>query len=154
MTGVEFGVSGLLTRRWLLYGAYTNMQSRIIDSNTANEVGNRLINSPGNSFSVWSTYRYRRLTFGGGPRYAGRRYGNITNTRGVDGYWTLDALASYPVMKQLDLRLNLYNLNNAFYFERLGGDHLVPGPSRAITASNKLPLLAMILKATARETEY
>jgi len=27
----------------------------------------------------------------------------------VDAYWLLDAMASFPVSKHLDLRLNLYN---------------------------------------------
>jgi len=35
------------------------------------------------------------------------------------------------VNKHLDLRVNLYNLNDAYYFERLGGGHLVPGAARS-----------------------
>ena len=36
-------------------------------------------------------------------------------------------MASCPLTEHIDLRLNLYNLNNAYYFDRLGGGHLVPG---------------------------
>jgi outer membrane receptor for monomeric catechols len=68
---------------------------------------------------------------GGGVRFVGERYGNNTNTRKVDAYWTADAMISHPVGSHLDLRLNLYNLNNAYYFERLGGGHLVPGAARS-----------------------
>ena len=60
----------------------------------------------------------------------GKRYGNNTNTRFVDSYSTVDAMASYRVNRHLDLRLNVSNLNNAYYFERLGGGHLIPGASR------------------------
>jgi catecholate siderophore receptor len=35
----------------------------------------------------------------------------------------------------MDLRLNLYNLTDAYYFDRLGGGHLVPGPGRAVNVS-------------------
>jgi catecholate siderophore receptor len=68
-------------------------------------------------------------------RFVGDRFGNNTNTRRVDSYWTLDAMAQYPVNRHLDLRLNLYNLNNAYYFERLGGGHLIPGPARMVMAT-------------------
>ena len=62
----------------------------------------------------------------------GPPFGNNTNTRKVDCYATLDTMVSYRVNQHLDLRLNLSNLNNEYYFERLGGGHLVPGPSRYV----------------------
>ena len=60
----------------------------------------------------------------------GKRFGNNTNTRFVDSYYTIDTMASYQVNKHLDFRFNISNLNDAYYFERLGGGHLIPGPSR------------------------
>jgi catecholate siderophore receptor len=67
----------------------------------------------------------------------GRRYGNNTNTRYVDAYATVDAMVSYQVNRHLDLRFNVSNLNNEYYFERLGGGHLIPGPSRyALVTTN------------------
>jgi catecholate siderophore receptor len=53
----------------------------------------------------------------------------------VNSYWTLEAMAAYPVTSKLDLRLNLYNLNDAYYFDRLGGGHLVPGTGRSVMLS-------------------
>jgi hypothetical protein len=50
----------------------------------------------------------------------GMRYGNNTNTRFVDSYQTLDAMASYQFNRHLDLRFNLSNVNNAYYFEPAG----------------------------------
>ena len=75
------------------------------------------------------------MTIGGGPRFAGKRFGNNINTRSVDSYWTLEGMASYRVTEYLDLRLNLYNLNDAYYFDRLGGGHLIPGAGRAVNLS-------------------
>jgi catecholate siderophore receptor len=135
VAGVELGVSGFITRQWRLFGAYTYLGSRILNSNNPAEVGKELINTPPHSVNIWSTYRIRKLELGGGARFIDRRFGNTTNTRRVSGYWTVDAMASYPVMNHLDLRLNLYNLNNAYYFERLGGGHLIPGPARAAMLS-------------------
>jgi outer membrane receptor for monomeric catechols len=128
--GVELSASGAITRRLRVLGAYTLIDARIRSSNTPAEVGRFFLNTPRNSASVWITYTARRFTVGLGPRFMGRRFGNNTNTRRVDGYETLDAMASYQVNEHLDLRLNLSNLNNAYYFERLGGGHLIPGASR------------------------
>jgi catecholate siderophore receptor len=112
------------------------MDGEILESNTPGEVGETFQNTPKNSLSMWSTYSVGRFTGGGGIRYVGKRFGNNTNTRQVDSYMTLDAMASYSLARQLDLRLNLYNLNNAFYFERLGGGHLIPGPARMVMVSS------------------
>jgi catecholate siderophore receptor len=128
--GVELGIVGNLSRTWQVFSAYTFMNGKIVDSNTPAEVGRTFQNAPKNSMSIWSTRRFAKLTAGGGIRFVGDRFGNNTNTRRVDSYWTLDAMAQYPVSNHLDLRLNLYNLNNAYYFERLGGGHLIPGPAR------------------------
>lgn len=136
VNGVELGISGRATRRWMLYGAYTLLDSEIVESNTPAEIGKTFQNTPRNSFSLWSSYETPwRMTLGGGPRFVGKRFGNNINTRFVESYWTLDAMASYRLNEFLDLRLNLYNLNNAYYFDRLGGGHLIPGAGRAINVS-------------------
>ena len=44
-------------------------------------------------------------------------------------------MASYPISKHVDLKLNLYNLTDKFYFDRIGGGHIVPGPGRAAMLS-------------------
>jgi catecholate siderophore receptor len=73
------------------------------------------------------------LAVGGGARFVDTRYGNTINTRFVDAYWTFDAMASYPLTSHIDLQLNLYNLTDTFYYDRLGGGHVVPGPGRSMT---------------------
>lgn len=136
VNGVELGVSGGITRALRIFGGYTFMDGEIVESNTLAEIGKTIQNAPRHSFSLWTTYQFpRRVTLGGGPRFVGKRFGNNTNTRQVDGYWTLDALASIPVSRHLDLRLNLYNLTNAYYFDRLGGGHLIPGAGRSVLVS-------------------
>ncbi len=136
--GLEIGVTGIITRGWNVLAAYTLLDSKILESNanliggTSLEIGKRLVNTPRNSMSFWSTYQTKwRLTFGGGTRFIGKRFGNPTNTRFVDSYWLVDAMASYRINKHLDLRLNAYNLTNEYYFDRIGGGHLVPGAGRS-----------------------
>lgn len=133
--GFELSATGGITRDWKLLAAYTYIDGKIVRSNTPSEVGMYFQNTPKNSFSIWSTYRMKKLSVGGGPRFMDKRYGNNTNTRYVDAYWTLDALASYPVHEKVDLRLNIYNLNNAYYFDRLGGGHVIPGAARSVMIS-------------------
>jgi catecholate siderophore receptor len=135
VNGIELGVSGAVTRAWRVFGAYTLLDGEIVRSNTLAEVGRVIQNTPRNSYSIWSTYEFPRLEIGGGPRFVGRRFGNNINTRFVDSYWTFDAMASIPVSNNFDLRINLYNLNNIYYFDRLGGGHLIPGYGRSIMVS-------------------
>lgn len=135
VNGVELSVTGTIKRGWTLFSAYTLLDSRIVDSNNAVEVGKRFINTPKNSFSLWSTYTLRRFEFGGGARFVGKRYGNNTNTRFVDGYHVIDAMASYGLTETVVLRLNVYNLTDTYYFERLGGGHVVPGAGRSAVLS-------------------
>jgi catecholate siderophore receptor len=134
--GVEIGLAGNVTRAWTLFSAYTFLDSRIEESNNPAEQGNLFSNAPRNSFNVWTSYSFPwRVMLGGGLRYTGRRYNNFQNVRSVDGYWTADAMASVGFTKNVDLRLNLYNMTNEYYFERLGGGHLIPGAGRALLAS-------------------
>ncbi len=135
VAGVELGLSGRITRAWTVFGGYTFLDSKIVDSNTVAEIGKDIINTPRNSLSVWTTYRVWKIDLGGSTRFVGQRFGNNTNTRFVEGYWVVDAMASYPLRENIDLRLNMYNLGDKYYFDRLGGGHLIPGPARSVMLS-------------------
>lgn len=136
--GFEIGATGIIRRGWSILAAYTLLDSKVLSSNAnlvngaSLEIGKRLINTPRNSMSVWSTYQTPwRLTVGGGARLIGKRFGNTINTRFVDSYYLFDAMASYRINKYVDLRVNAYNLTNEYYFDRIGGGHLVPGAGRS-----------------------
>lgn len=132
VNGFELSATGAITRSFRLMAGYTFMDSKIAESNTPAEVGMRFQNTPRNSGTVWATYQHKKLMVGLGPRFVGKRYGNNTNTRYVESYWTLDGMASYAIHRNLDLRFNMANLNNAYYFDRLGGGHVIPGQARTI----------------------
>jgi catecholate siderophore receptor len=134
--GAELSLEGNVTRAWQVLAGYTFLDSETVESNTPAEIGKQLVNTPRNSFNVWSTYRLPSgFHFGGGARFVDRRFGNTINTRFVDAYWTFDLMASYPLTEHIDLKLNLYNLTDKFYFDRIGGGHVVPGPGRAAMLS-------------------
>lgn len=132
VNGFELSATGAITRTLRILAGYTFMNSKIAESQTAAEVGKFFINTPRNSGTVWATYQYKKLLVGAGPRFIGQRYGNNTNTRKVDSYWTLDLMGTYPIHRHMDLRFNVSNLNNAFYFDRLGGGHVIPGQARNV----------------------
>jgi catecholate siderophore receptor len=133
--GAELSATGTITRDWNVFAAYTFLSSEIVESNTPAELGKEILNTPKNSFSLWTSYRLKRIDFGGGARFTGRRFGNNINTRVVDGFWLFDAMASYPLTEHIDLRLNVYNLTDKYYFDRIGGGHLVPGAGRSAQLS-------------------
>lgn len=130
--GLELSASGGITRNLRVLASYTLIDARIKSSNNPAEIGRYFQNTPRNSASTWVTYTAKKFTVGLGPRWMGRRWGNNANTRVVDAYWTLEAMGSYSVNRHLDLRFNVSNANNAYFFERLGGGHLIPGPSRFV----------------------
>jgi catecholate siderophore receptor len=130
--GVEFGVSGNVTDRLQAISSYTYMRSRIARSNNAAEVGREFGNTPRHSFNFWTNYRFpQHFDLGGGITYTGARFNGNTNTsRLAEGYWLADATAAYRVNEQLTLRLNVNNVTNVRYIDRIGGGHFVPGPGR------------------------
>ena len=142
--GIEFSATGNITRALQIFAGYTFLDSEIIRSNAAptnvngvliSELGKELINTPRNSFNLWATYTWDRLFVGGGPRFVGKRYGNNINTRFVDGYTVVDALVSYKLTKNIDLRLNVNNIGDKYYIDRIGGGHILPGAGRVVLVS-------------------
>jgi catecholate siderophore receptor len=144
--GVEFSATGNVTRNWQVFAGYTFLDSEIVKSDLCTivagvctvytELGKELTNTPRNSFNLWTTYRWNKLFFGGGPRYVGQRYGNNTNTRLVEAYWVGDLMASYQLTKNFDLRLNVNNVGDKYYIDRIGGGHIIPGAGRQVLLSS------------------
>ncbi len=134
--GVEVGATGHVTRSWMVFSGYAFMDSEIAESNDPAQVGNRFPQTPKHSFNLWSTYTFPAdVTFGGGVRYVGERFNNVSNVRRVDGYWTLDLTASFPLHDRVEARFNAFNLTNEYYFDRVGGGHVIPGPARSLMGS-------------------
>jgi catecholate siderophore receptor len=137
--GVEAGVTGSPTDRWTLHAAYAFMDSEIVASANTDEVGNDFTVTPEHTFSLWTMYRLPwDVTVGGGAQYMDAVFRNTTNTLRVPSYWLVNGLASYPVNRNLTLRLNLQNLTDEEYVDRVGGGHYIPGPRRQLTLSTDL----------------
>ena len=139
VNGFELGVAGAITRDWRVFAAYTYLDSEVDESNNALEQGNVLGNTPDHSASLWTTYNLPfNLEIGGGVQYVGERRNNNTDAaRTAPDYWLLDATAAYRVNDHFTLRLNVYNLADEEYIDRVGGGHFIPGAGRSavLTAS-------------------
>jgi catecholate siderophore receptor len=134
--GFEIGATGRITERWEVVASYTYLDSEVVDSNTPTEVGNRLGNVPKNSGSLWTLYMLPQgIEIGGGVRYIGSRYTNVSNTRRVDDYWVADATLGYDIHPSTTLRLNFFNIFDERYADALSGGHFVPGAGRSAVAT-------------------
>jgi catecholate siderophore receptor len=138
--GFELEASGDLTSRWQVFSSYALLDSRLVRSQYyPAAIGSRLANVPRNTFSLWTTYELsRKLEIGGGPQFVDARTASSTaptdpttgRIKQLPGYWVVNAMAKYPLTKQLDLRLNLNNLGDKYYFDQIHPSHIVPGAGR------------------------
>ncbi len=128
--GFRTGIAGRITPEWQVYGGYTLLNARITNGIGVNTTGMIPLNTPRDSATLWTTYTFdKKWEIGGGPTYQGLRYANNTNTVIVPDYIRLDATAAYK-MDKYDVRLNIFNLTNAYYFEQVmasDGGRGVPG---------------------------
>jgi catecholate siderophore receptor len=141
--GVEIGVTGQVARGWLVSAGYTRMRTEVTAGRSATAAGNSaLAYTPKQAFTAWTAYTLPGgLKFGGGARFVDRLWrgtdGAIGTPAYADSYWVADAMASYPVTKNVDLQLNLYNLTDERYVAAINksGYRYSPGAPRSATLS-------------------
>ena len=139
--GAEISVSGNLTRQWMVFAGYTYLDASLTDNGPFNALdnGNRFPNTPRHSASVWTTYAIApRLTIGVGAFAMGKVYGNVQNTKWVPGYVRYDAMAAWRVNDRLSLQLNVQNLSDKTYFDKIYTTHyasVAPGRSALLSAN-------------------
>lgn len=138
--GIEIGATGRITDKWSIYAGYTYLESRVLESLTAANIGHELAQTPNNSFALWTTYDLTsKWTIGGGAWYVDDRWTSTANTLIAPAYWRYDAMVSYKVTDGFTVQLNAYNLLNTVNYESLAGaGWAVPGPGRYFALSGKL----------------
>ena len=119
--GVELGVTGKVTEQWNVYANYTFLDSETLKSlSDPSREGQALGNTPPRSFNLWTTYELPAgWTLGYGARYVSERNVTSTDTAKLDAYWLHNAMVGYQVSKNLDLQLNVNNLFDEDYVERV-----------------------------------
>jgi catecholate siderophore receptor len=148
--GVELGFSGKMSSQWSVFGGYTYLDSELADNGylnigtTAKPVyvvspynGNRFPATPKHSATLWTTYAVTKdFTAGLGVNAMSQVYANVNNNKWAPGYTRVDAMATYALNQDVSLQLNVQNLTNKFYFDRVSSPHYAGvGPGRSATLS-------------------
>jgi catecholate siderophore receptor len=149
--GVALGAAGEVNDRWTIFANYTYLDSEVLQNvsdrcrdNPAAAgcgglldvtAGNRLINTPRHSGSLWTTYEiFDGLTLGYGFTYQGAFLLNngAPPLYKSDDYWVHRAYASYEVTDDVSLQLNVTNLTDETYYTRIRNNGwATPGDGRA-----------------------
>lgn len=152
--GLELGFSGKLTNAWQVFGGYTWLDAVLEDNGylnvgtTAAPVyapspynGNVFPGTPEHSASLWTSYAFNKdFSAGIGMNYMDRVYGNVNNTKYAPSYTRFDAMASYTLNKNVSFQLNIQNIGDKLYFDRVSSPHYAgvgPGRSASLTANLK-----------------
>ncbi|BAN46715.1 TonB-dependent siderophore receptor [Metapseudomonas resinovorans] len=135
--GVELGVTGHITEQWDVFANYTFQDSETLKAadTTAGiaREGQALGNTPPRSFNLWTTYELPEgWTLGYGARYVSERNVSSSTTAKLDEYWVHNAMVGYRVNENLDLQLNVNNLFDEDYVERVRQQNGTDARSSAI----------------------
>jgi catecholate siderophore receptor len=141
VNGFQVQANGYLTSRWEVLASYAYLDGKEVASRFFPlAVGAQLANVPRNTFSVWNTYDLPwHLGIGGGADFVDSRTASSTvpldATTGLvkqaPGYWVFNAMAKYPLTEHIELRANVYNLADKYYYDQIHPAHIVPGAARS-----------------------
>ncbi|RBC00485.1 TonB-dependent receptor [Pseudomonas sp. MWU12-2115] len=144
--GLELDLTGQLTDRWSLIGAYAYTDAEVTED--PDYKGNRLQNVAKNSGSLSAVYDFGsviggdQLRVGAGARYVGERAGNAVNDFDLPSYTVADAFATYDTKlegQKVKFQLNVKNLFDRTYYTSAASRFFVSmGDSRQISLSSTL----------------
>jgi catecholate siderophore receptor len=141
VNGFQVQANGYLTSRWEILASYAYLDGFVTRSLVFPlSVGAQLANVPKNTFSTWSNFQLPwRLSVGGGADFVDSRTASSTVpldpvtglVKQVPGYWVFNAMAKYPLSEHMELRANVYNLADKYYYDQIHPAHIVPGAARS-----------------------
>jgi catecholate siderophore receptor len=154
--GAALGAAGFITEHWSVFANYTYLDSEIVQdiSDIAigggaldYQAGDPLPDTPKHSASFWTTYETPfRLTLGYGATYQGQYTFNRLSAAAplfyTPSYWVHRAMLSYELTEKLSLQLNINNLFDERYYERIRNNATsgwaTPGAARSAVLSAQL----------------
>jgi catecholate siderophore receptor len=131
--GIALGAVGAIGAKWSIFANYTYLDSEVLQSVSDGALGGGTIdilagdplpNTPENSASLWTTYQISdAFSLGYGVTYQGEYTFARTNAT-ADLYYTPDyllhrAMATYEINDNLALQLNIDNVTDEVYYERV-----------------------------------
>lgn len=151
--GIELAAVGQLTNFWQVSAGIAKMKTKQIDQASRNSSGvvsesTGVRWSPELTATLWTSYTLGDLTLGGGSRYVSEQKRVITagtpatppNMPKIQSYWVTDLMAAYKMSKNLNLRLNVYNVFDKEYIAMLNnsGARMNLGAPRTAVLSAEL----------------
>lgn len=141
VSGVELLAVGQLTEYWQLSAGITKLNAKALDQQNATGLDTTAVQwTPDYSATLWTQYAFNGFTIGAGARYMGEQKRLVTtanpalnNVPNIESYTVADAMLAYAVNKNLNLRLNVYNIFDKEYVETLnnGGSRVRLGLPRS-----------------------
>ncbi|MDI1300902.1 MAG: TonB-dependent siderophore receptor [bacterium] len=134
--GYTLSAAGRLTDKLQISSGYMHLMPRVLNPLDATN-GSIPANTPADTLTLWASYDItRRWEIGGGPNVMSKRFVANTATNvnrvSVPAYTRWDATVAYHPA-DYEVRLNLLNLGNTFYYDALiasDGGRAVPGIGR------------------------
>lgn len=147
--GIELAAVGQLTNFWQVSAGIAKMKTKQIDQVSNSAVASTGVRwSPELTATLWTSYTLGDLTLGGGSRYVSEQKRVITagtplateNMPKIESYWVTDLMAAYKMSKNLNLRLNVYNVFDKEYIAMLNnsGARMNLGAPRTAVLSAEL----------------
>ncbi len=143
--GVEFGLSGNITDRLMIFGGASFMQSEVTASSDAGNIGLELANIAHHQFNLLARYQLTDdLAFGAQATWRGEIKGGslaATNGNTLPGFWRFDAMAEYRISETAALNFSVTNLTDETYYDafyRSGSPFTYVAPGRSAMATLKL----------------
>lgn len=130
VSGYELLAVGQLTEYWQLSAGFTKLNAKALDQQSNVGLDTTAVRwTPDYSATLWTQYSFGDLSIGGGARYMGEQKRLVTtvdpatqNMPEIPSYVVADAMIAYAVNKNLDLRLNVYNLFDKEYIETMNNN--------------------------------
>ncbi|KAF0093758.1 MAG: TonB-dependent siderophore receptor [Puniceicoccaceae bacterium 5H] len=129
--GIELEVTGKITSHWDLLASYAYIDSRVREDAVV-PVGDRSINVPYNSLTLWTRYGWDTgwldgFSVGTGFRAYSNQPGDLPNTFALPGYTVWDAVVAYE-RDHYWARLKFDNLFDREYYQGSNGrSYVQPG---------------------------
>jgi catecholate siderophore receptor len=131
--GFELGLSGNVTRKWLMTGGYAFQDAFITSDTTAARAGAQVAQVPHHTFSLWNNYKVlNRLGVGLGIIHRADMFAAIDNTVVLPGYTRTDAAVFFSITEKWRLQANFQNLfDKQYYLNADNNNNISPGSPRA-----------------------
>lgn len=120
--GLELGIAGNPMRNLSLFGGFTLLDTEIVSSPDANQVGKALPNVAERSFSLQARWQATdRLALGATAIHASEISGGTTFalTTRIPGFWRGDLFAEYQFTPNLAVQVNVLNVTDEVYYDTL-----------------------------------